>query len=190
MIDSSRVMNLLALPAFANNGIWMLHDGAAAVVFDPGAAAPVLQALDKPDLRLSGILVTHHHADRVGGAKALRPRLQAPVRARAYRALPGPLLQRKDSDHIEKPGGQFSVLDRPHHTAGQSALGGHHGMRRCAPRRARSAQAGAVMRHRHRPPTPSQASSALRTEPEVVTSALAHGAADHPALSVLSTLRN
>jgi hydroxyacylglutathione hydrolase len=34
-------MNLVALPAFADNYIWMLHDGAQAVVVDPGDAAPV-----------------------------------------------------------------------------------------------------------------------------------------------------
>ena len=34
-------MNLLALPAFADNYIWMLHDGVRAVVVDPGDAAPL-----------------------------------------------------------------------------------------------------------------------------------------------------
>ena len=34
-------MNLIALPAFADNYIWMLHDGVRAVVVGPGDAAPV-----------------------------------------------------------------------------------------------------------------------------------------------------
>ena len=67
-------MNLIALPAFADNYIWMLHDGAGAVVVDPGDEAPVLQALDAHGLTLVGILVTHHHVDHVGGIEALRLR--------------------------------------------------------------------------------------------------------------------
>jgi hydroxyacylglutathione hydrolase len=38
-------MDLVALPAFADNYIWMLHDGREALVVDPGDAAPVRQAL-------------------------------------------------------------------------------------------------------------------------------------------------
>ncbi|MEY8877539.1 MAG: MBL fold metallo-hydrolase, partial [Leptothrix sp. (in: b-proteobacteria)] len=60
-------MNLLALPAFDDNYIWMIHDGQQAVVVDPGDAAPVLAALEQTSLTLAGILVTHHHGDHVGG---------------------------------------------------------------------------------------------------------------------------
>ncbi|TDM04784.1 MAG: hydroxyacylglutathione hydrolase, partial [Ideonella sp. MAG2] len=55
-------MNLVALPAFSDNLIWMLHHGSQALVVDPGDAAPVLAALSERQLVLSGILVTHHHA--------------------------------------------------------------------------------------------------------------------------------
>jgi len=34
-------MNLVALPAFTDNYIWMLHDGFDAVVVDPGDASPM-----------------------------------------------------------------------------------------------------------------------------------------------------
>ena len=72
-------MNLTALPAFSDNYIWMLDDGRAAIVVDPGEAAPVENALDARALALAGILVTHHHADHVGGVDALRA---APARQR------------------------------------------------------------------------------------------------------------
>ena len=35
-------MNLIPLPAFNDNYIWMLHDGRDAIVVDPGEAAPVI----------------------------------------------------------------------------------------------------------------------------------------------------
>jgi glyoxylase-like metal-dependent hydrolase (beta-lactamase superfamily II) len=69
-------MELIALPAFSDNTIWMLHDGARALVVDPGDAAFVQRALDARQLELGAILVTYHHADHVGGVDALRPRLR------------------------------------------------------------------------------------------------------------------
>ncbi|MFM7531581.1 MAG: MBL fold metallo-hydrolase, partial [Rubrivivax sp.] len=60
-------MNLVALPAFTDNYVWMLHDGQHAIVVDPGEAPPVEAALDELGLELQAILVTHHHPDHVGG---------------------------------------------------------------------------------------------------------------------------
>jgi len=63
-------MNLIALSAFTDNYIWMFHDGTHAVVVDPGDSAPVIATLDAQRLVLAAILVTHHHADHVGGIGA------------------------------------------------------------------------------------------------------------------------
>ena len=65
-------MNLLALPAFSDNYLWLLHDEHHALVVDPGQSEPVLQALQEQGLQLQAILVTHHHADHVGGVQVLR----------------------------------------------------------------------------------------------------------------------
>jgi len=114
-------MNLLALPAFADNYIWMLHDGARAVVVDPGDAAPVLDALDRLNLRLAGILVTHHHGDHVGGVDALRPRLQGAVHGPATERIPTPFTPHSEGDVVNVLGLRFQVLDVPGHTAGHIA---------------------------------------------------------------------
>ena len=114
-------MNLSALPAFADNYIWMLHDGTQAVVVDPGDAAPVVQALDRLGLQLAGILVTHHHADHVGGVNALRPRLQGPVWGPAQETIPTPYTPLNEGDALEVMGLHFKVLDVPGHTAGHIA---------------------------------------------------------------------
>jgi hydroxyacylglutathione hydrolase len=114
-------MNLAALPAFADNYIWMLHDGARALVVDPGDAAPVHAALDAMSLQLAGILVTHHHADHVGGVDALRSRLQGPVFAPAGELTPEPHTAVAEGDEVELLGQRFRVLEVPGHTAGHIA---------------------------------------------------------------------
>ena len=114
-------MNLIALPAFADNYIWMLHDGAQAVVVDPGDEAPVRAALEAHGLTLAAILVTHHHPDHVGGVDALRPLLQGPVFGPAREKIPAPVMPLHEGDTIDVLGLRFSVLDVPGHTAGHIA---------------------------------------------------------------------
>ena len=80
-------MNLAPLPAYSDNDIWMPDDGARAVMADP---APVQQTPDKSGLELAEILVTHHHADNIGGVKPLRARLQGPVPGPARGTVPTP----------------------------------------------------------------------------------------------------
>jgi hydroxyacylglutathione hydrolase len=114
-------MNLTALPAFADNYIWMLHAGGHALVVDPGDAQPVQAALDAQGLSLAGILVTHHHADHVGGVDALRPRLHGPVYGPAREHIPQPCTPLAAGDTAELMGLRFEVFDVPGHTAGHIA---------------------------------------------------------------------
>lgn len=114
-------MKLVALPAFADNYIWMLHDGREALVVDPGDAAPVLDALDKLGLALTGILVTHHHPDHVGGLRTLLPRLHGAVHGPARETMPIEVIPHGAGDRLQWQGIEFSVLDVPGHTLGHIA---------------------------------------------------------------------
>ena len=114
-------MNLIALPAFTDNYIWLLHDGTDAVVVDPGTAAPVCDALDRLKLRLTAILVTHHHDDHVGGILELRPRLQGSVFGPALEIIPEPLTRVHGGETIRVLGLDVNVIDVPGHTAGHIA---------------------------------------------------------------------
>ncbi|AKJ28946.1 hydroxyacylglutathione hydrolase [Caldimonas brevitalea] len=114
-------MELVALPAFADNYIWMLHDGREALVVDPGQAAPVIEALQARGLQLTGILVTHHHADHVGGLQALRPLLHGPVFGPAGETIPGAIRALKQGDRAVWREVGFDVIDVPGHTAGHIA---------------------------------------------------------------------
>lgn len=112
---------MLPLPAFADNYIWMLHDGRHAVVVDPGDAAPVLQALRDNGLRLQAILVTHHHADHVGGVAPLREATGARVYGPARERMPEPLTRLAQGQTVEALGLAWRILDVPGHTAGHIA---------------------------------------------------------------------
>jgi hydroxyacylglutathione hydrolase len=114
-------MTLLPLPAFDDNYIWMLHDGHQALVVDPGDAQPVLQALQTQHLQLQAILVTHHHADHVGGVAELRAATGATVHGPAGEEMPEPLQRYSEGDVLGLLGLRFEVLDVPGHTAGHIA---------------------------------------------------------------------
>ncbi len=115
-------MNLLPIPAFSDNYIWMLHDAEHAVVVDPGQAEPVLSTLAQRGLKLLGILVTHHHADHVGGVEAIRAATGAPVWGPAYESLPEPVTRVQGGDSVESLGGPWQVIDVPGHTSGHIAF--------------------------------------------------------------------
>ena len=115
-------MDLIALPAFEDNYLWLLHDGQQALVVDPGDAAPVHAALRRLGLRLACILVTHHHGDHTGGVTALREASGATVYGPARERIPEPFTPLAGGDRLRVLGLDFEVLDVPGHTAGHIAF--------------------------------------------------------------------
>jgi hydroxyacylglutathione hydrolase len=114
---------VLAIPAFKDNYLWLIHDGVHAAVVDPGDAGPILDALRTHGLTLTAILLTHHHADHIGGVPALLAHAPVPVfgpRHDGIAAVSHPL---GEGDRIAVPGLAlaFDVLDVPGHTKGHIA---------------------------------------------------------------------
>ena len=114
-------MRLIPLPAFSDNYLWFLHDGARAMVVDPGDAQPVLDALERLGLVLESILVTHHHMDHTGGVDRLREATGALVFGPARENIPQPFKALADGDLVDTLGLQFQVIDVPGHTSGHIA---------------------------------------------------------------------
>ena len=114
-------MQLTPLPAFNDNYLWLWHSNTHAVVVDPGDGEVVLQALDRLQLRLEAILVTHHHADHTGGVDMLRAATQAVVYGPAGEAIPNPYVPLSGGDAFDWQGQRIEVIDVPGHTAGHIA---------------------------------------------------------------------
>ena len=101
----------------------MLHDECVAIVIDPGAPEPVLQALDRLGVALQAILVTHHHSDHTGAVPALRAASGAIVYGPARERIPEPFVPVQQDAQVDVPSLNLSlrVLDIPGHTAGHVA---------------------------------------------------------------------
>ncbi|TKB43364.1 hydroxyacylglutathione hydrolase [Thalassotalea mangrovi] len=68
-------MQISAIPAFSDNYIWAISsaetDISQCALVDPGDAAVCIEFLEKRQLQLASILITHHHRDHTGGVAEL-----------------------------------------------------------------------------------------------------------------------
>lgn len=114
-------MNIIGIPALVgtyDNYIWVLFEEKKAWVFDPGEAPQVIDFLNKNDLELQAILVTHFHHDHVEGIPGLK---QAFPNAQIYgpEKTENPFIQTKlkQGDELSLSTTlSFKVLETPGHT--------------------------------------------------------------------------
>jgi hydroxyacylglutathione hydrolase len=73
-IDSPIVtppVHVTAIKAFTDNYIWAITNKEVVTLVDPGDANVCIEFLEKNQLTLSAILITHHHVDHTGGITKL-----------------------------------------------------------------------------------------------------------------------
>lgn len=114
---------VIPIPAFSDNYIWLLRYGSSAVVVDPGDATPVIDILKKHSLTLTAMLITHHHADHTGGVEQLLTHQYVPVYAPKQETFNFPNIAVDEGDKILLPEikQMFTVLSLPGHTLGHVA---------------------------------------------------------------------
>lgn len=127
---NAQALRCTAVESAEDNYVWMLDDGRDAVAIDPGEALPVRNFLSRRDLRLAAILLTHHHADHVGGVAELQQHAgtetSCPVPVVPGIPVYGPVGDRiegvthpvGDGARIDlaRPAVRFEVLATPGHT--------------------------------------------------------------------------
>ncbi|EXI76406.1 MAG TPA: hydroxyacylglutathione hydrolase [Candidatus Accumulibacter phosphatis] len=120
------MFDVIRIPAFKDNYIWLLRKGAAAAVVDPGDARPVLEVLEREGLTLASILITHHHADHQGGVAALLAHYRAEVFGPAAEPINGVSRPLRGGETIHPAGcdSGFTVIAVPGHTLGHLAYYG------------------------------------------------------------------
>lgn len=111
-------LHIEAIPAFETNYIWALHDGRHCAIVDPGESAGVLRFLSKRALKLSALLLTHHHADHIGGVADILLRHAVPVWGPVDARMPQVDHPLSEGERAEIPELQlsFDVLETPGHT--------------------------------------------------------------------------
>jgi len=105
-----------AIPILRDNYVWAIHDGHRAVLVDPGETRPILSWLEDRSMALSAILVTHHHADHVGGIPGLLARHPVPVFGPTRGAAPSRPVQDGERIGLPEMNWTVTVLDTPGHT--------------------------------------------------------------------------
>jgi hydroxyacylglutathione hydrolase len=111
------------VPAFNDNYLWLIHNGRHAIAVDPGDAQPILDELNRQQLSLTAILLTHHHGDHIGGVEQLSNRYEVPVFGPRNDRIASVTVPLSEGDTVDLPelGLHFSVLDVPGHTLGHIA---------------------------------------------------------------------
>ena len=117
---------IVTVPCLADNYAYLLHDSAsgATAVIDVPEARPILAALAERGWTLGDILITHHHADHIGGVTELRAATGARVTGAAADAHRLPPLDRavREGDILMIGETAGRVLDVPGHTIGHIAF--------------------------------------------------------------------
>ncbi len=119
-------LEVVAVPAFADNYLWLVHDPASGetAVVDPGDPAPVLAEADRRGWRIDQVWNTHWHPDHTGGNAAVVAATRATLSAPAAEVA-----RISGADHLLGEGDTVRLGDHaaevwavPGHTLGHIAL--------------------------------------------------------------------
>jgi hydroxyacylglutathione hydrolase len=117
-------MEIVAVPAFADNYLWLVHDeesGETAVV-DPGDAGPVLAEARRRSWSVDQIWNTHWHRDHTGGNLAIKNATGARISGPANEDIPGRDVALSEGSEVRLGSHLGCVVEVPGHTLGHIAI--------------------------------------------------------------------
>ena len=118
-------LEVVPVPAFTDNYIWLVHDSASGetAVVDPGDPAPVLSDAERRGWRIDKILNTHWHPDHTGGNLAIKEVAGATIIGPSGEngRVPGLDVPLKEGDRISIGDHEAEVWEVPGHTLGHLA---------------------------------------------------------------------
>jgi len=117
-------MEVVAVPAFTDNYIWMVHDTASGetAVVDPGDAAPALAEAERRGWTITQVWNTHHHWDHSGGNVTMKEATGCSVSGPANETIPGRDVALSEGTELRIGDHHGTVLEIPGHTLGHVAL--------------------------------------------------------------------
>ena len=117
-------MEIVAVPAFFDNYLWLVHDEASAetAVVDPGDAAPVLAEAERRGWTIRQVWNTHWHRDHTGGNLAIKQATGARIFGPAGEDIPGRDVALREGDILHLGEHLGRIVDVPGHTLGHIAL--------------------------------------------------------------------
>jgi hydroxyacylglutathione hydrolase len=118
------MLEIVAVPAFADNYLWLVHDGDSGetAVVDPGDALPVLAEAEKRGWTIGQLWNTHWHPDHTGGNLAIKEATGAIVSGPSSETIPGRDVALSEGDTVRLGGHVGRVMGVPGHTLGHIAL--------------------------------------------------------------------
>ncbi len=122
------MLKVSPIPVFSDNYIWMIHalDSNEVCIVDPGDAGPVIETLQKNDLKLAKILITHSHPDHIEGIQRLVEFSPAPVVGPDCSRIPQITEYVREGDKINIFGAIIDVWQLPGHLPEHLAYIWHH----------------------------------------------------------------
>lgn len=115
-------LEIVQIPCFTDNYAILLHEPKTGetLCVDAPDARPILSALAERGWKLTALLITHKHADHVGGIKQLKDISRCKVYGPSAEARDIPELdeQLSEGDRIEFAGHPIEIIETPGHTSG------------------------------------------------------------------------
>jgi len=118
------MLEVVAVPAFSDNYVWLVHDhdSRRTAVVDPGDAVPVLAESERRGWPIEQVWNTHWHPDHTGGNLAIKQATGCTISGPAKEPIPGRDVALAEGDTVSLGAHGGRVIEVPGHTLGHIAL--------------------------------------------------------------------